>query len=129
VKTIIAGGRDITDFKLLILAMEAASWHMPKVTEVVSGGCRGVDKLGERWADDVAVPVKLFKADWSKGKRAGPMRNRRMASYGDNAVILWDGKSAGTRSMIDFMIELRKPVFVFIVPKEEKRAQKEDDQW
>lgn len=100
-KVIIAGGRDITDYQIVCDAMAA---FPEEVTEVVSGGAKGADKLGEEWAGNRSIPVKRFIADWAYyGKSAGPHRNREMALYvGDCGalVALWDGKSAGTRNMI-----------------------------
>ncbi len=76
-----------------------------KPTELISGGCRGVDLQAEAWARAEGVPIKRFDADWSVGRSAGPIRNRAMAEYAgawpDSALIVfWDGQSRGTRSMI-----------------------------
>lgn len=98
-KTIIAGSRGITDYMLLLQAVLDAPWH---ITEVVSGRARGVDTLGELWAERNHVPVTLFPADWDRfGKRAGYVRNIEMARYADALLALWDGHSRGTRHMID----------------------------
>lgn len=98
-KTIIAGSRDIGDYRLVCAAVSAFG---EDVTEVVSGACRGVDKLGETWAAARSIPVKRFPADWDKfGKSAGPIRNRQMAAYAEALVALWDGKSKGTKNMIE----------------------------
>lgn len=93
-------------------AMAAIDWE---VTEVVSGGARGADTLGEKWASDRKIPIKRFPADWSIGKHAGHVRNAEMAEYGDALVALWNGISPGTRSMIK-MAQLRGlKVFVYRV--------------
>lgn len=111
-KTIIAGSRDIDDYALLCEVLEEVPWT---VTEVVSGHCMptgnhpklSVDLLGERWAAEHGVPVRLFPAKWKElGKRAGYVRNVEMALHvaasGDGALVaLWDGKSKGTKHMID----------------------------
>tara|TARA_R110001583_G_scaffold38377_1_gene124062 strand:+ start:4298 stop:4456 length:159 start_codon:yes stop_codon:yes gene_type:complete len=34
-------------------------------------------------------------------KVAGPKRNEQMANYSDTLVAFWDGKSAGTKHMIE----------------------------
>lgn len=74
---------------------------MGDITEVISGGASGVDRLGEQWARKNKIPVAHFYADWSKGKSAGPKRNSRMAEYGEVLIAFWDGKSRGTRDMIE----------------------------
>lgn len=98
-RTIIAGSRYITDPAIVAAAIEESGFE---ITEVVSGACRGVDTLGEQWAKERGIPVKRFPAAWRRdGRAAGPIRNRLMATYADALVAIWDGKSAGTRNMIE----------------------------
>lgn len=72
-KTIIAGGRnyhlDYNDIERLKKLF---------ISEIVSGGARGVDKQGETYGYLSEIPVKVFLADWNKyGKSAGPIRNKK----------------------------------------------------
>jgi hypothetical protein len=102
-KVIIAGGRDYQDYSELkrrvISIVELNKWEN---IEVVSGGADGTDKMGERLASQAAWPVTKFPADWKTyGKSAGPMRNREMANYADALIAFWDGKSKGTKNMIE----------------------------
>ena len=46
-RVIIAGPRDFFDYEVVKAAVKAAPF---KITEVVSGGAKGTDNLGERWA-------------------------------------------------------------------------------
>lgn len=102
-KTIIAGGRDFTDFDILWMILCAIS---DPPTEIVSGGARGADKLGEKAATDVGIPLKVFRANWDLyGKSAGYKRNVDMAIYADALIAFWDGKSRGTKHMIDIAIK------------------------
>lgn len=97
-RVIIAGSRTFTNG-----AVVAAAYHKSgfKATEIVSGGCRGVDESGERLADQMRIPVRRFQASWATyGKSAGPVRNREMAAYADALIAIWDGKSRGTANMI-----------------------------
>lgn len=81
--------------------------------EVVSGGARGVDRLGERYGREHGLIVTVMKADWEQhGGRAGFLRNGDMALYGDCLVAVWDGVSRGTRNMIAHMRSLNKPYYV-----------------
>lgn len=116
-KTIIAGSRSITDmarvFEILDLVQSVLIEHETLITEVVSGTAQGVDELGEHWALDNGIPVKRFPAQWSKhGKAAGPIRNAEMGDYADALIAIWDGKSTGTKHMIDYMIKKKKFVYV-----------------
>lgn len=98
-KLIIAGGRDFSDYRCL---KESVIGLNINISEIVSGKAKGVDALGEQFALENNIPVKSFPADWGKhGRSAGPIRNKEMADYADILVAFWDGKSKGTKSMIE----------------------------
>lgn len=98
-KVIVAGSRTITDPSVVTLACMESGFQF---SEIVSGGAAGVDLTGERLALKWGVPVKRFPADWKKwGRRAGPIRNREMAAYADALVLVWDGQSRGSASMLN----------------------------
>lgn len=110
-KTIIAGSRDITDYSLV---SEIIQNH--DITEIVCGGARGVDAIGKAYGEANNIPVKMFPADWNLfGKSAGFRRNVQMAEYADRLIAVWDGKSVGTKNMIDYMRKINKPVSVYKV--------------
>jgi hypothetical protein len=115
-KVIVAGSRELTDIRLVDQAIMDSKVH---ITELVSGGARGVDAMGEQWARLNDVPVKVFPANWNlHGKAAGPIRNRQMAEYADFLVCIWDGCSRGTKNMFETMRSLKKPYFVLEVEVE-----------
>lgn len=117
-KVVIAGSRTIDDYKLVVQAMKRCGYT---VTEVVCGMATGIDKQGEVWARANNIPVKEMPADWHRhGKAAGPIRNREMAKYADAAVVIWDGKSRGSRNMINEMIRQGKPYFVQLTESEDE---------
>jgi hypothetical protein len=73
-----------------------------KDVEIVSGTAAGADTLGERYAQEKGYEVKKFPAQWDLyGKSAGYKRNQQMAEYADGLIAFWDGKSRGTKHMID----------------------------
>lgn len=83
----------------MLEAMRDVGWR-PSL--VLSGTARGADQLGERWAEDNGLPVERYPADWDRyGRSAGYRRNALMAFLADGLVALWDGRSPGTRSMIE----------------------------
>jgi len=123
-RIIIAGGRDFNDYELLrksvlnILAKLSSKQvnGVTKVTlpkksvEIVSGAAKGADTLGEQFANEFGLAIKRFPANWNKhGNAAGPIRNKQMAEYAvckDNPgtgmlIAFWDGRSRGTKSMIE----------------------------
>lgn len=112
-KTIIAGCRDFTDIHLLKKQLDYYREHTNSITEIVSGGATGADAMGEAYALLNGIPIKGFPANWSKhGKAAGPIRNKEMAEYADCLIAFWDGKSRGTKNMIDTMNKLKKPTYI-----------------
>lgn len=114
-KIVIAGSRSINNYQWLEEVMiYLISQKVIVCDEIVSGGCRGVDLLGERYAKANNIPIKQFLPDWvGSGKGAALIRNKEMAQYADVAVILWDGSSTGTAHMMKQMELLGKPTFMF----------------
>ncbi len=131
-KIIVAGSRSITDYKVVAAAMLASN-ALSKISEVVSGGAKGVDTLAIEWAKKHRVKYKVMKAKWDDldapgavvcvhphpdidgyyNKAAGIQRNAEMADYADAAVCIWDGVSPGTRNMIEEMKKRGKKVYVY----------------
>lgn len=103
-KVVVAGSRGFDDYKLLKETLDKYT-----ISEGISGTANGADKLGERYFEEMGIPCTKFPAEWDRyGKRAGHLRNAEMASYGDFAVIFWDGSSKGTLNMINEMKSLKK---------------------
>ncbi len=112
-RTIIAGSRHLTDIKSVARAVESCGWV---VTEIVSGGARGADALGEAYALARGIPIRVFPADWRRHERAaGPYRNRQMARYAQALVAVWDGASPGTADMIRAARSQRLRVHVVLI--------------
>lgn len=101
-RVIIAGGRDFNDFDLLKQKMDKLLSNVIGDIAIVSGMARGADSLGARYAALKGYALYNFPADWDKyGKSAGYRRNEEMARNADALVAFWDGKSKGTKHMID----------------------------
>jgi hypothetical protein len=112
-RVVIAGSRSIKAFGVVERAILSSPFS-GRITEVVSGTARGVDKLGERWAKENNIPIKFFPANWFEyGKGAGRLRNSEMAMYADALIAVWDGESRGTRNMIEEMQRLGKLIFIY----------------
>lgn len=77
---------------------------------IVSGGASGVDALGEKFAKKHNFKVERYPAEWEKyGRSAGPIRNSKMAQAADGVIAFWDGKSRGTKNMIECAEKAKKP--------------------
>lgn len=102
-KVIIAGGRNFSDYELL---KERCDFFLKEKLQnchviIISGHASGADSLGERYAQEHGLQCELHPADWSQGRKAGPIRNAEMASVADALIAFWDGQSRGTKSMIE----------------------------
>jgi len=107
---IIAGSRSFHDYQHLCQTLAP---ERPRITQVLTGGARGADQLGYRWAWKHQVKHQRFRADWERfGTSAGVRRNYQMAQACAMLLAFWDGRSAGTRHLIGCMQQLGKPVVV-----------------
>lgn len=104
-KVVIAGCRYYNDYAQAKHFIDSCLSNIRKENNIVivSGGAKGADFLGELYAKENGFDIEKHPADWNKyGKKAGPMRNKEMAINCDFVICFWDGKSKGTKSMIDF---------------------------
>ena len=112
-KVVIAGSRDITDYDILLKAIKECPFQ---ITEVISGRARGVDTLGEKYAEDYGLKLHPFPADWKRLRNAaGPIRNAQMADFADAVLCVWDGVSSGTKDMMNQARKRGLPLYVFKV--------------
>lgn len=132
-KVIVAGSRRILNYDLIDAALShAISAYSIPITEIVEGEAKGVDLLAKRWAMAHSIPVKPFPANWDDltapgayiqtnawgrkyNTRAGHDRNQQMANYGDTLIVIWDGKSSGTKDMVERALKKGLPTYVYLV--------------
>ncbi len=83
------------------------------ITEIVSGAAKGVDTIGEVIGNEFNIPVVKFPAEWDKyGRSAGFIRNEQMAKYADALIAVWDGRSNGTKHMINTAKKLGLKIYI-----------------
>ena len=114
-KAIVAGGRDFNDAGLMVGRLDYFLSSKSGCTKIsiISGMAKGADTLGASYAEVRGYLVWPYPANWElHGKSAGYKRNQEMAEVADVLVAFWDGKSRGTKHMIDIMRKLNKPVRV-----------------
>ncbi len=115
-KRIVIGGCrtycDYDDFKFRVGEILHEIGPMHEIT-ILSGHCRGVDRMAERFADELGCKLKLYVPEWGKYRRgAGVVRNGQMVKDCDFVIAFWDGKSRGTANLIDTAEKLGKRVIV-----------------
>ena len=113
-KIIIAGSRTFTDYKKLSEVCDQFLQDQTDI-EIVSGAYyKGADKLGEQYAKERGFKITQFPADWKRfGRAAGPKRNEQMANYADSLIAFWDGKSKGTKHMIDLAKGSNLKIYIY----------------
>lgn len=112
-RILVCGSRDWTDQTPIYRELS----QYPPGTVVIHGACRGADQLAGHVARMLSFEVLEFPADWSLGKKAGPMRNERMLREGKPDVVLafhpnveW---SHGTADMLRRAVRKGVPNVVF----------------
>lgn len=105
-KAAIIGSRSFNNYDLVL---ETLLEYENIITLIVSGGAKGADTLGERWAKEKNKEVLIFYPEWDKyGKSAGFRRNKDIIENSDIVFAFWDGVSKGTKSSIDLSNKLNK---------------------
>ena len=117
-RCLIIGSRDFANFPLFCKAMDIYLEGKTSI-ELVSGGCKtGADRYAEIYAEKRGYPIKVFSADWSKGKRAGYIRNRQMHEYiaqfpNRGVMAFWDGASKGTAQSFELTKQYENPIKIY----------------
>ena len=131
-RIIIAGGRDFDDYSLLrtkviyavkdvLIKVNQKNLIPKQQVTIISGTAKGADSLGEQFAKEFELALKQMPAQWDAyGKSAGYRRNVQMAEFAredDNAqgilIAFWDGKSRGTKHMIEIAQKHDLMIYVF----------------
>lgn len=96
------------------LSIENLGDYLPEeVSEIVSGGARGVDTSARKYAQTHGIKLTEFLPDYEKYGRSAPLkRNIKIIENADLTLAFWDGKSRGTKFVIDNCKKRGVPVIV-----------------
>jgi len=100
-RVMVTGGRDYGDAQRVFEALDAIDRHRGPIMCLMQGGASGADLHARTWADLHAVELVTFKAEWKRGRRAGPERNREMVQVGKPDLVLAFPGRNGTANAID----------------------------
>ena len=91
--------------------------YLPEnTTEIVSGGAKGVDTSAREYALSHGIKLTEFLPEYTKYGRSAPLkRNITIIEYSDIVIAFWDGKSRGTKFVIDNCRKLGVEVRVYII--------------
>lgn len=98
------------------LRVENLEQYLPTdTTEIVSGGAVGIDTCAKEYALTHGIKLTEFLPEYKKYGRSAPLRrNVTIIEYSDLVLAFWDGKSRGTKFVIDNCKERGIPVRIFV---------------
>ena len=80
------------------------------VDKIVSGGVKGVDTIAKEFAKSNGIILVEFLPEYEKYGRGAPLvRNEQIVNYADKVLAFWDGKSKGTKHVIEYAKKMNKP--------------------
>jgi hypothetical protein len=142
-KVICCGPRDLEDYDLVEKAIEASGF---KITLLISGGAKGADSLGEKWAKKNKVKIDRKPAEWDNLEllgaeireryntwkkcqekyvwNAGFIRNSEMVKIADACIAIQIEETSGTQDTIKKCKEKGIPVFIY--PPQEAKVEKKE---
>lgn len=106
---LVTGSRNWTNSEQITAALKEAATllkekHNYSSFRLVHGACRtGADAMADLDARGMGWEVTLYPADWSQGRKAGPLRNKLMVQMAKPhmALAFRLNQSAGTTSCIN----------------------------
>ena len=108
-KLAIIGSRSLTVDNL-------ADYIPENVTEIVSGGAKGIDSDASDFAQRNGIKLTVFLPQYERFGRAAPLRrNEQIADYADCVIAFWDGRSKGPDQALREFRERNKPVRVIVI--------------
>lgn len=119
-RLIIAGSRIFNDYKILkcettsfIEQLKSKGLLENDEVIIVSGGAKGADKLGERYAKEHGYKCEIYFPDWSEGNKAGILRNIVMGDTSDACIVFIVNDSKGSQHMANYAV--KKGLFTKLV--------------
>ena len=105
-KLLIVGSRSIKEYDL--------EQHIPReTTMIITGGANGIDSIAEQIADKKRISKLILRPKYELYGRGAPLkRNEKMVELCDVALIVWDGRSRGTKYTLDYAQKMGKKVIL-----------------
>ena len=107
-KLAVIGSRSLTNVSLDKYVGE-------EVTEIVSGGAKGIDTCASEYAKNNGIRLTEFLPEYSRYRRGAPIvRNKKIVDYADKIIVFWDGRSRGTLSVIKYAERVGKKLEIIL---------------
>ena len=111
-----------SDMKLAIIGsrsianIEIGKFIPENVTEIISGGARGIDSIAREFANKNKIKLTEILPDYKHYGRAAPIiRNKEIVKLSDKVLAFWNGVSKGTFSVIKYAEEIGVECEVIII--------------
>ena len=112
-KLAIIGSRSIENLNL-------DEYIKEKPDTIISGGAKGIDTIAWEWALENHIEIIVHKPNHNiHGKWAALRRNDIIVDEADKIMAFWNGKSTGTKYVIDRAKKLNKPLEIIFINEEE----------
>lgn len=98
-RVLVCGGRDYHDHAEVYRVLDLVD-RKRGITTIIHGAAKGADLIGSAWAQDRDKDEAPFPADWSLGRKAGPVRNQYMLDEGKPDVVIAFPGGRGTADMV-----------------------------
>ena len=106
----VIGSRDI-DLK------DVGKYIPRECMKLVSGGARGVDRAVREYADKNGIPIDEILPNYARYQRRAPLvRNKEIVDRAEIVIAFWNGRSRGTKFVIDYCKKIGKPCVVHRFP-------------
>lgn len=88
-----------------------ASYLPENTTQIISGGAKGIDMCAKEYALSHRLQYVEFLPDYKRYGKAAPLiRNQQIITGADLVIAFWDGKSHGTKHVIELCKRANVPV-------------------
>lgn len=86
------------------------------ITNLVSGGAKGIDSYVKRFSGESGIPLEEFKPDYSRYGKAAPLiRNEEIVKHADLIIAFPSKDSRGTFDTIKKAYKYGKTVIVDMI--------------
>ena len=104
------------------LEIEIPEEAIPKSTEqIISGSAEGIDRKARTFAEEHHIQILEILPDYQRYQKSAPLkRNDDIIEMSDMVIAFWDGKSRGTKYVIDKCRQLDKPIKIYTVTDNEE---------
>ncbi len=105
-KLLIVGSRSIKEYDL-------EKYIPDETTMIITGGAEGIDTLAEKYADQKHLSKLILRPQYKLYGKAAPLkRNEKMIELCDMVLIVWDGRSRGTKYTLNCAEKIGKKVIL-----------------